>query len=70
MSQVLGVVPELNERQTHRATLEEALTNIREAIERFLEPSPTRSARRRLVWRPLSLRLRFKSTLLIELAEG
>ena len=46
------------------------LTNIREAIERFLEPSPTRSARRRLVGRPLSLRLRFKSTLLIELAEG
>ena len=40
MSQVLGVVPELNERQTHRATLEEALTNIREAIERFLETLP------------------------------
>jgi len=64
------VAPELNECQTHGATLEEAVTNIREAIERFLEPSPTRSARRRLVWRPLSLRLRFKSTLLIELAEG
>ena len=31
------MVPELNECQTHGATLEEAVTNIREAIERFLE---------------------------------
>ena len=34
------MVPELNECQTHGATLEEALTNIREAIERFLETLP------------------------------
>jgi predicted RNase H-like HicB family nuclease len=34
------VVPELNECQTHAATLEETVTNIREAIERFLETLP------------------------------
>lgn len=31
------MVPELNACQTHGATLEDAVTNIREAIERFLE---------------------------------
>ena len=34
------MVPELNECQTHGATLEEAVTNISEAIERFLETLP------------------------------
>ena len=34
------MAPELNECQTHGATLEEAVTNIREAIERFLETLP------------------------------
>lgn len=38
------MVPELNECQTHGATLEEALTNIREAIERFLETLPEERA--------------------------